>query len=93
MNNVRVECDELREGWSCRVTVGEGAASTEHEVSVSPAELERLAPGADDPHELVRESFAYLLEREPKESILRRFEISAIERYFPSYPDEISRRL
>ena len=34
-----------------------------------------------------------LLEREPKESILARFDLPVIERYFPEYPHEIRRRL
>jgi len=33
----------------------------------------------------VRESFRFLLEREPKESILREFDLSVIKRYFPDY--------
>ena len=33
---------------------------------------------------------AFLLERESKESILRRFELPAIERYFPDYPTRIA---
>jgi hypothetical protein len=60
-------------------------------VPVSRADLARLAPGASDPEDLVRRSFAFLLEREPKESILRRFELPLIGRYFPEYERTISR--
>ena len=42
---------------------------------------------------LVRESFAYLLAREPASSILRTFELSVISRYFPGYPNDIRSRL
>ena len=52
--------------------------------------LERLAPGADDPIDLVRRSFAFLLEREPKESILRSFDLPEIGRYFPDYERSIT---
>jgi len=48
--------------------------------------------GGDD-ERLVRESFAFLLEREPPTSILRRFDLSVIASYFPEYPAEIRRRL
>ena len=41
----------------------------------------------------MHESFVFLLERESRESILRRFELPVIERYFPEYPTEIGRRL
>jgi hypothetical protein len=34
-----------------------------------------------------------LLEREPKESILNRFDLSVISRYFPEYEREIKKRL
>ena len=66
--------------------------STEHIVEVDRATLDDLAPGAT-PEELVRESFVYLLEREPRESIMRAFELPIIARFFGDYPDEISRRL
>jgi hypothetical protein len=35
--------------------------------------------------ELVRDSFAFLLGRESKEAILREFDLSVIQRYFPEY--------
>ena len=42
---------------------------------------------------LVEASFAFLLERETKESILREFDLPVIGRYFPEYEPEIGRRL
>lgn len=39
--------------------------------------------------DLVEASFAFLLEREPKESILREFDLTVIGRYFPEYEQEI----
>ncbi len=42
--------------------------------------------------ELVRESFAFLLEREPPTSILSRFSLDVIGRYFPEYSTEIRGR-
>jgi hypothetical protein len=48
--------------------------------------------GADDEN-LVRESFVFLLEREPPSSILKRFSLDVISGYFPEYPEEIRRRL
>ncbi|MDQ3938657.1 MAG: hypothetical protein M3253_08275 [Chloroflexota bacterium] len=93
MSSVSVDCSVGGDGWTCRVVVSERGSQTEHEVTVGRDELERLAPGAGEPTALVEASFAYLLEREPKESILRRFAISEIERYFPGYPSEIGGRL
>jgi hypothetical protein len=73
------------DGWSCLVRVTDGASATEHVVSVSRNDLHRLAPAEADPTDLVRRSFEFLLEREPKESILGAFELPLIGRYFPEY--------
>ena len=75
-----------------RVTVEQDGSKTTHEVTVTAADVERYAPGAT-PEALLAASFEFLLEREPKESILRRFELPVIERYFPEYAREIAKRL
>ncbi len=67
------------------MTVSEGGSSTTHVVAVSAADLARLAPGARWPDDLVTRSFEFLLAREPKESILARFDLAVIGRYFPGY--------
>jgi hypothetical protein len=73
------------DGWECDVEIRNGETSTRHMVRVTAAELALLAPAASEPDDLVRRSFTFLLEREPKESILRRFSLSDIGRYFPEY--------
>lgn len=75
------------------VTVEEGASSTQHRVTLRQADYERLSAGQAGPEALVEASFHFLLEREPKESILRAFDLTVISRYFPSYEREIARRL
>jgi hypothetical protein len=70
------------------VTIGEGGDMTTHEVTVQPSDVARYAPGAT-PEELLEASFRFLLEREPKEAILRRFDLPVIERYFPEYPSHM----
>jgi hypothetical protein len=57
-------------------------------MTCSPA----LAPADADPTRLVRESFEFLLAREPRESILRSFELPVIGRYFPEWETEIRPR-
>jgi len=71
-----------------RITVHEGSSSTEHEVTVTDADVQRYAPGATVEH-LLEASFEFLLEREPKESILSSFALPVIERYFPEYARQI----
>jgi len=75
------------------VELGEGGRSTVHRVSVAAELLTDLGLGEGDGERLVRESFAFLLEREPPSSILRRFSLDDISRYFPEYREEIARRL
>ena len=48
-----------------------------------------VAADATDPEDLVRRSFEFLLEREPRTSILREFDLPVIGRYFPEYEREI----
>ena len=80
------------EGSKYRVVVDEGGSKTEHEVIVTAADVARYAPGAT-PEALLAASFAFLLEHEPKESILRRFDLPVIERYFPEYARVIGGRV
>ena len=76
-----------------RVRVIEAGSETTHDVTVSPNDYTRLTNGKIELEEVVRRSFEFLLEREPKESILTRFDLSVISRYFPEYEREIRRRL
>jgi len=91
-HQVGVTCRQAGDGWQCDVKVGTDPGATEHRVAVTPDVLQRLRPGANDPEQLVRDSFAFLLERETRESILRSFELPVIGRYFPEWQAEISRR-
>lgn len=90
---IEIDCRRTDEGWSCEVTVDDGHGRTAHTVTVSHADLGRLDPGASDPGRLVRVSFEFLLEREPREAILREFALPVIGRYFPGYEREIGGRL
>ena len=78
-------------GSSYRVVVEQGRNTTTHEVTVTPEDVARYAPGAT-PERLLEASFEFLLEREPASSILSRFALPAIERYFPDYPRVIRQR-
>jgi len=76
-----------------RVTVSEGATQSSHRVTVQPKDYERIAAGKVDGAGLVKMAFEFLLEHEPKESILREFDLMVIVRYFPSFEREIASRL
>ncbi|MEX2459476.1 MAG: hypothetical protein WD770_10890 [Actinomycetota bacterium] len=75
------------------VRVSEGDATTSHRVRVPDAMLADLGLGGSDPQAVVRESFEFLLEREPATSILGDFALDRIADYFPEYFDELRARL
>jgi hypothetical protein len=79
------------EGDEWLVTV-KSNATTHHRVRVQKAEAERLAAGKAT-EELIRESFRFLLEREPNTSILSSFELSVISSYFLEFDREIRKRM
>jgi hypothetical protein len=72
------------------VIVEEGGSSTRHVVTVDDTYHSRLTGGRMSRQELVKKSFEFLLAREPKESILRKFHLKEISRYFPEYEDQVS---
>lgn len=71
-------------GFTCEVDISEGSSRTRHQVHLTQADLDRWGQG-EKPEDLVRRSFEFLLAREAKESILREFDLSVIQRYFPEY--------
>jgi len=90
--STKIEVDKISES-EFQVRVMEGTSTTSHRVTVKPSDFERFASPTTDPILLIRRSFEFLLENEPKESILPCFDLSVIARYFPSYLREIRRRL
>ena len=88
-SRIAVSLRESGDGHVAEVTVND-RESTTHRVRISRAERERY--GGSDVAELVKRSFEFLLAREANTSILREFDLSTIERYFPEYASEIRRR-
>ncbi|HXM52108.1 MAG TPA: hypothetical protein VN913_02405 [Candidatus Binatus sp.] len=81
---VEVRCTADGQGYRCAVDVSDATGSSHHVVRVSAKDFERWSRGRSA-EELVADSFSFLLGREPKESILRGFDLSVIKRYFPDY--------
>jgi hypothetical protein len=75
-----------------KVTVTSGSTTT-HTVTVSPDYYQKLTGGGVPAETLVEKSFEFLLEREPNTSILSRFDLPVIGRYFPEYEREIGKTL
>jgi len=70
------------------VVVREGKGESRHVVTMSESARERLAKDATA-EQCIEAAFRFLLDREPKESILGRFELSVISRYFPEFEREL----
>lgn len=75
------------------VQVRDGDLATRHHVTVPTNLIDELQLPDDDLEKVVRESFAFLLEREPASSILREFSLDVISHYFPEYKRELPKRL
>jgi hypothetical protein len=71
---------------------GTDGVPSEHEVVVADDDWGRFGGGYRTREELLEASFRFLLEREPKDSILRSFPLGAIERYFPEYGEAFTPR-
>lgn len=69
-----------------RVEVKEKDTKTSHKVTMERDFYNKIGTSLS-PEKVVEKSFEFLLEREPKESILSMFDIKAIANYFPEYED------
>jgi len=61
----------------------------EYNVGLDDEYWQDLAGGKIAKEELIKKSFEFLLKREPKESILSRFNLRLINQYFPEFKEEI----
>lgn len=80
---------ETDKGWEFLVEIVEEDSEVEIKVELDRTYWEKLTQSKTSPEELVKSSVEFLLQREPKESILREFNLQAINRYFPEYEREI----
>jgi hypothetical protein len=71
------------------VTVEEKGTRTEHNVTLDEEYWRDLTQGRITEEELIKRSFEFLLERESKESILAKFNMRIIKKYFPEFEREI----
>jgi hypothetical protein len=75
------------------VVVREGQGETRHHLTMARETCDRLTPGKHTPERCVEAAFRFLLDREPKESVLSRFDVTVISRYFPEFGRELPRYL
>ena len=71
------------------ITVRERGSETHHRVTLAKRDYDRISGGHYAPEKCVEAAFRFLLDREPKESILGRFDLTVISRYFPEFEREL----
>jgi hypothetical protein len=69
------------------VVVRDARGESRHRVTMQAAEAERWARLGAEPSHCVEAAMRFLVEREPKESILGAFDMRDIRRYFPEFDD------
>jgi hypothetical protein len=77
--------------WAVDVT--EGTTHTRHRVVVPEDLLDDLGLTGADEQQVVRESIAFLLDREPATSIYDEFPLDTVAGRFPDFADELRTRL
>ena len=71
------------------VVIRDGAGESRHHVTMSRETCQRLTAGRHPDVACIEAAFRFLLDREPKESILGRFDVTVISRYFPEFEREL----
>ncbi|MCC7571705.1 hypothetical protein KO465_10390 [Candidatus Micrarchaeota archaeon] len=92
MSDITVTPTSQEPAYLFQVVVKDNNTQTSHSVSMTHQFYQNLVTRRS-PSEVVRASFEFLLEREPKESILLEFDVTVISQYFPEYEKELKKRL
>jgi hypothetical protein len=90
---IEVACTNNADPLEFSVVVRDSRGENRHDVTMARAVYERLTGGHATPERCIEAAFRFLLDREPKESILRRFDVMVIARYFPEFERELPRYL
>ncbi len=75
------------------VTVREGKSTTQHRVTMTQATHQKLTGGKVSAARCIEAAFKFLLDHEPKESILSRFDVTVISTYFPAFERKLVKYL
>jgi hypothetical protein len=74
-------------GFTFDVIVHDLRGESRHRVTIEANEAERWAKLGAAPSRCVEAVMRFLLDREPKESILSTFDTNVVRRYFPGFDD------
>jgi hypothetical protein len=74
-------------GFTFDVSVLDLRGESRHRVTIEGGEAERWAKLGADPSRCVEAVMRFLLDREPKESIMSAFDMGFVRRYFPEFDE------
>lgn len=75
------------------VQIADDSRILSYVVSVPPEVVDQLDLGGIETVDIVRETFNFLLEREPATSIMKQFSLDVVPTYFPEFYEELAARL
>jgi hypothetical protein len=76
-------------GLSFDVIVRDARGESRHRVTIGTDEARRWAELGAEPPQGVEAVMRFLIDREPKESILSAFDTKVVRRYFPDFDDAL----
>ena len=80
-------------GFTFDVIVRDARGESRHRVTIEADEAERWAKLGAEPSPCVEAVMRFLLDREPKESIMSAFDTGVVRRYFPEFDEAFPRYL
>lgn len=87
------ETNQQEKGWTFLVELGHGDNLVEYHVDVDRDYWTKLTGRHIEPAQLIEATFKFLLEKEQKEMIMKKFNLSDVNQFFPQYEYEIKRTL
>jgi len=82
-----IDSKNLRGGWEFVV----GVNDSKFIVRLDQDYWQKLTDRKKTPDDLIIDSFKFLLARESRKSILKKFNLKVISHYFPEYESELTR--
>lgn len=76
-------------GITFDVIVRDGRGESRHRVTIGADEAQRWTELGAEPPRAAEAVMRFLLDREPKESILSAFDTNVVRRYFPEFDDAL----
>ena len=86
---IEVTTTKSDDPYGFEVRVATRGTETRHRVTMTGATYQKLAGEKASPERVIEAAFEFLLDREPKESILGSFDVKVISSYFPNFESEI----